>query len=62
MMHDVYFMNYLEACQRLLGLSSSSEQYHISMAQKRGIQNTSNFLKKTKKNLVLLVALLPAAV
>lgn len=31
MMLQVCIMNYLEACQRLLGLSSSSERFHISI-------------------------------
>lgn len=39
-MLDVCIMNYLEACQRLLVLSSSSEQFHISKEREEKFFNT----------------------
>lgn len=54
MMPDVCFMKYLEACQRLLGLSSSSERYHISMAQRKEAFKTQVIFLKLK-NLKLIV-------
>lgn len=57
MMLDVCVMNYLEACQMLLGLSSSSGQFHISKTWegkfKRSLNMLQSFiLSNYKKNMV----------